>query len=142
MQIHWYCGSSLTSPKLMRLACFRISVSPSRSFILRYLGQVGVNSIQAAGQKEASFPTSKQLAPSKLLTFGPLASSAAHQGVQAEASLASQVVAPATCQICAQSHPLVRSPPSGELRSCGQPCRLSPQPHIYVMNPSIMYLTT
>lgn len=28
----------LTSPKLMRLACFRISVSPSRSFILRYLG--------------------------------------------------------------------------------------------------------
>lgn len=27
-----------TSPKLMRLACFRISVSPSRSFILRYLG--------------------------------------------------------------------------------------------------------
>lgn len=31
-------GWGLTSPKLMRLACFRISVSPSRSFILRYLG--------------------------------------------------------------------------------------------------------
>lgn len=29
----------MTSPKLMRLACFRISVSPSRSFILRYLGR-------------------------------------------------------------------------------------------------------
>lgn len=42
---HCYCGASLTSPKLMRLACFRISVSPSRSFILRYLGKVGVKRI-------------------------------------------------------------------------------------------------
>lgn len=45
-------GLSLTSPKLMRLACFRISVRPSRSFILRYLGQVGVSRTQGAGQQQ------------------------------------------------------------------------------------------
>lgn len=73
-------------------------------------------------------PHFQTCSPSELLTFGPLASSAAHPGVRAGASPASRVVAPATYQICAQSHPLVRSPPSGELRSCGQPCRLSPQP--------------
>lgn len=83
---------------------------------------------ELAGKKLFPFPTSKRLAPSELLTFGPLASSAAHQGVQAGASPASRVVAPATYQICAQSHPLVRSPPRGELRSGGQPCKLSPQP--------------
>lgn len=58
-----------------------------------------------------SHPASQLLAPPEPLTCGPLASSAAHQGEQAGASPASQVVAPATCQTCAQSHPLVRTPP-------------------------------
>lgn len=40
-------GSALTSPKLMRLACLRISVSPRRSFIFRYLGGQGTQ--QAKG---------------------------------------------------------------------------------------------
>lgn len=48
---HCYCGASLTSPKLMRLACFRISVSPSRSFILRYLGKVGVKEYRELTEK-------------------------------------------------------------------------------------------
>lgn len=91
----------LTSPKLMRLACFRISVSPSRSFILRYLGQEHAG---LSRDRVSHFPQPSTASPEGP-TCGRLASCAAHQEAQAVASPASRVVAPATCQTCAQSHP-------------------------------------
>lgn len=109
----------LTSPKLMRLACFRISVSPSRSFILRYLG------MGARGQLGLMSPLpSLPLLPGRPSgpTCGHLASCAARRGAQAVASPASRVVAPATCRTSARSHPLARSPPGEGRRVPSGPC--------------------
>lgn len=110
----------LTSPKLMRLACFRISVSPSRSFILRYLG-MGARGQLGRMSPLPSLPPPRPRRPSGP-TCGHLASCAAHQGVQAVASPASRVAAPATCRTSARSRPLAHSPPGEGRRVPSGPC--------------------
>lgn len=107
----------VTSPKLMRLACFRISVSPRRSFILRYLG-MGAGGQLGAGAPP--FPSQARRPPGP--TCGRLASCAVRRGGQAEASPASQAAAPATCQTSARSHPSVHSPPGEGRRVPSGPC--------------------